>query len=149
MITYVEGDLLQSKARVLVNAVNTVGVMGKGIALRFKQAYPEMFKEYQQWCEQKQLTIGKLWLYKTPQKWILNFPTKEHWRAKSKMEHIEVGLQKFVATYREKGIREIAFPMLGCGNGELDWEIQIQPLMEKHLSKLPIAVYVYNNLSFE
>jgi O-acetyl-ADP-ribose deacetylase (regulator of RNase III) len=143
MITYVEGDLFQSPAKVLVNTVNTVGVMGKGIALQFKQIYPEMFKKYQSLCEKKQLNIGDLWLYKTPHKWILNFPTKKHWRSKSKVEYIDAGLRKFVETYQEKDIRSISFPMLGCGNGELNWESQVRPLMEKHLSDLPIEVFIH------
>jgi O-acetyl-ADP-ribose deacetylase (regulator of RNase III) len=143
MITYVYGDLFQSPAKVLVNAVNTVGVMGKGIALDFKRIYPEMFQQYQQLCEKKQFTTGQLWIYKTPHKWILNFPTKKHWRDKSKLEYIEEGLVKFVATYDERRIDSVSFPRLGCGNGELDWEREVQPLMEKYLSSLPIPVYVH------
>lgn len=85
MISYVSGDLLKSNAQTLVNAVNTVGVMGKGIALAFKQAYPEMFTQYQALCAAKQLEIGTLWLYKSPEKWVLNFPTKINWRDPSKL----------------------------------------------------------------
>jgi len=143
MITYVKGDLLQSPVRVLVNTVNTVGVMGKGIAKDFKQIYPEMFKQYQNLCEKSMFHMGQLWLYKTPHKWILNFPTKEHWRQPSKIEYIEAGLKKFVKTYAEKGITSIAFPALGCGNGELEWETQVRPLMEKYLRSLPIDIYIY------
>ncbi|WP_051533991.1 macro domain-containing protein [Desulfitibacter alkalitolerans] len=143
MITYVIGDLFKTPARVLVNTVNTVGVMGKGIAKDFKSIYPEMFKQYQDLCERKEIDIGKLWLYKTSHKWILNFPTKKHWRSSSKVEYIEAGLKKFVCSYEDKGITSIAFPMLGCGNGELDWESQVRPLMEKYLSRLPIDIYVY------
>ena len=83
MITYVVGDLFRSPARVLVNTVNTVGVMGKGIAKDFKFIYPEMFKQYQVLCEKNLFNIGQLWLYKTHHKWILNFPTKKHWRQPS------------------------------------------------------------------
>lgn len=143
MITYVVGNLFESPARVLVNAVNTVGAMGKGIAREFKRIYPEMFRQYQILCERKQFTIGQLWLYKTPNKWILNFPTKTHWRYPSKPEYIEAGLRKFVATYADKGITSIAFPQLGCGNGELDWETVVKPLMEQYLNKIPIDVFVY------
>jgi O-acetyl-ADP-ribose deacetylase (regulator of RNase III) len=143
MITYVEGDLFQSPAKVLVNTVNTVGVMGKGIALQFKQIYPEMFKKYQKLCEKNQLQVGQLWLYKTPHKWILNFPTKEHWRSKSKLEYIEAGLIKFVETYQDKGIQSISFPALGCGNGELDWASQVLPLMQRYLDDLPIDIYIH------
>jgi len=143
MICYVTGDLFSSPAKVLVNTVNTVGVMGKGIALRFKQVYPEMFRQYQTLCEGGQLKIGNLWLYKTPHKWVLNFPTKENWRKPSKPEYIEAGLRKFVASYTAQGITSIAFPRLGCGNGELDWERTVQPLMEAYLDKLPVDIFVY------
>lgn len=143
MITYVIGNLFESPARVLVNTVNTVGVMGKGIAKDFKAIYPEMFREYQGLCEEKKLTVGKLWLYKTSNKWILNFPTKTTWRQPSRIEYIESGLQAFVKGYAKHGITSIAFPPLGCGNGELNWEKQVRPLMEKYLNKLAIDVFIY------
>jgi O-acetyl-ADP-ribose deacetylase (regulator of RNase III) len=143
MITYVVGNLLESPARVLVNTVNTVGVMGKGIAKDFKTIYPEMFREYQKLCETGQLTVGKLWLYKTPNKWVLNFPTKTTWRQPSRIEYVEGGLKAFVEGYAKQGITSIAFPPLGCGNGELDWERQVRPLMEKCLSKLPIDIFIH------
>ena len=143
MITYVVGDLFTSPAKVLVNTVNTVGVMGKGIAKEFKSVYPEMFEEYQYYCEAGLFEVGQLWLYKTSHKWILNFPTKKHWRNKSKVEYIEAGLQKFADTYDSKGLLSVSFPMLGCGNGELDWEADVQPLMEEYLRPLPIDIYVH------
>ncbi|MBI5788446.1 MAG: macro domain-containing protein [Candidatus Schekmanbacteria bacterium] len=143
MITYVKGNLFESPAKVLVNTVNTVGVMGKGIAKDFKTIYPEMFREYQKLCETKKMEIGNLWLYKTSNKWILNFPTKTTWRLSSKIEYIKCGLEKFIKEYAERGITSIAFPTLGCGNGELDWEKQVRPLMEKYLKNLPIDVFVY------
>lgn len=143
MITYVVGDLFTSPAKVLVNTVNTVGVMGKGIAYDFKRIYPEMFEKYQDYCESGMMAIGNLWLYKTPRKWILNFPTKRHWRNKSKVEYIVAGLEKFANTYDSKGIVSISFPMLGCGNGELDWKSQVQPVLEEYLRPLPIDIYVH------
>ena len=143
MITYVKLDLFQSPAHVIVNTVNTVGVMGKGIAKTFKEVYPEMFKEYQKLCEKKLLAVGKLWIYKTSNKWVLNFPTKKHWRSPSKIEYIEAGLKKFVQYYEEKGIDSIAFPPLGCGNGGLNWEHEVKPLMEKYLKDLPIDIYIH------
>lgn len=143
MLVYVESNLFDSPAQVLVNTVNTVGVMGKGIALQFKKLYPDMFKKYQEFCDNGALTIGKLYLYKTPNKWILNFPTKKNWRNKSKIEYIEAGLKKFVETYKEKGIESISFPQLGTGNGGLDWDKEVRPLMEKYLRKLPIKVYIH------
>ena len=143
MITYVLGNLFESPARVLVNTVNTVGVMGKGIAKDFKRIYPEMFREYQKHCETKRLTVGKLWLYKTSNKWILNFPTKTTWRKASEIQYIESGLNTFVREYAKRGITSIAFPPLGCGNGELDWDRQVQPLMENYLRKLPIDIFIH------
>ena len=143
MITYVVGDLFTSPAKVLVNTVNTVGVMGKGIAYDFKRIYPEMFEQYQYYCESGMLDIGKLWLYKTPHKWILNFPTKKHWRNKSKVEYLEAGLKDFVDIHDSEGIESVSFPMLGCGNGGLNWDSQVRPLMEKYLEPLPIDVYIH------
>lgn len=143
MILYVKGDLFQSPAQVLVNTVNTVGVMGKGIALDFKRLFPEMFEQYRQLCEDGKLQTGVLWLYKTPNKWVLNFPTKRHWREPSRVEYIEAGLAKFAASYSQMGIHSIAFPPLGCGNGQLDFKTQVQPLMEKYLRNLPIEVFIY------
>lgn len=144
MIKYMIGDYYMAPVQVIVNPVNTVGVMGKGIALQFKKMYPNMFKQYQKYCEDGSFTIGKLWLYKTNNKWIMNFPTKKSWRNKSKLEYVEKGLQKFVDTYQQKGITSIAFPELGCGNGGLDWK-EVKPLMDKYLKNLPIDVYVYEN----
>jgi O-acetyl-ADP-ribose deacetylase (regulator of RNase III) len=143
MILYVNGDLLQSPAQVLVNAVNTVGVMGKGIALEFKRLFPDMYRRYRDLCEHHKFEIGMLWLYKSPNKWVLNFPTKRHWRNPSRVEYIEAGLRKFVSVYSEWGIHSVAFPALGCGNGRLDFETQVQPLMEKYLKSLPIEVFIY------
>ncbi len=143
MITYVIGDLFHSPAKVLVNTVNVVGVMGKGIAKDFKTIFPEMFQEYQKLCEKKKIDVGKLHLWRGPHKWVLNFPTKKHWRHPSKPEYIEAGLKTFVAGYGRNSISSIAFPQLGCGHGELDWEKQVRPLMEKHLSNLPVEVFIH------
>jgi len=143
MITYVAGNLFTSPAQVLVNTVNTQGVMGKGIALQFRQAFPDMFKDYQDLCERGKIDIGVLWIYKTSHKWILNFPTKKNWRNPSKVDFIETGLKKFSERFNELGIYSIAFPALGCGNGELDWENTVKPLMEKYLKKIPADVFVH------
>lgn len=142
MIEYIEGDIFESPAQVIVNTVNTVGVMGKGLALSFKQRYPQMFEKYKMACEKHQLSIGKLMLFYEADHWLLMFPTKENWRNPSKLEYIEKGLMKFVQTYAEKNITSIAFPRLGCGNGELNWS-DVKPIMEKYLKKLPIDVYIY------
>lgn len=143
MITYVKGDLFTSPADVLVNTVNTVGVMGKGIAKEFKRIFPEMFELYQEQCESGSLKIGSLFLYQSQHKAILNFPTKQHWRSPSKVEYIERGLQAFVKSYEKFGIESIAFPQLGCGNGELDWELEVRPVMEQCLAKLPIRIFIH------
>lgn len=143
MVTYISGNIFTSPAKVLVNPVNTVGVMGKGLAKQFKANFPDMFKQYQKICDAKQLDIGKLWLYKTPNKWVLNFPTKTTWRKPSQLEYIQKGLEKFVNSYEKYDLSSVAFPKLGCGNGELDWETEVKPLMESYLSKIPIMVFVY------
>lgn len=143
MLKYVEGDIFTSPAQVLVNAVNTVGVMGKGIALSFKKKYPEMFMAYQKACKNNQFTIGHLMLWHGPDHWVLNFPTKEHWRDPSKVEYIERGLITFTKGYAAQKITSIAFPKLGCGYGGLDWNQVVKPLMEHYLKELPIDIYVY------
>ena len=142
MLTYIEGDLFSSPAQVLVNTVNTVGVMGKGIALEFKKRYPEMFETYKKQCDKHNLTIGRLMLWYAPDHWILQFPTKEHWRNPSKLEYIEKGLMAFVRKYADYNITSIAFPKLGCGKGELNWT-DVKTVMEKYLKDLPIDVYIY------
>lgn len=142
MIEYIEGNIFNSPAQVIVNTVNTVGAMGKGLALSFKKRYPKMFEAYKIACDKHQLTIGKLMLYYAPDHWIMMFPTKESWRNPSKLEYLEAGLNKFVTTYAEKKITSIAFPKLGCGNGELSWA-DVKPVMEKYLRPLPITVYIY------
>lgn len=147
MIAFVKGDLFASPAKVLVNTVNTVGIMGKGIAKTFKDIFPEMFNEYQRLCEGKEFGIGNLWLYKTPHKWVLNFPTKQHWRQPSKCEYVEAGLAKFVSIYSDLGITSVAFPKLGCGNGELNWEEVVKPLMMRYLIPLPINIFIYEYLA--
>lgn len=141
MIKYVSGDIFDSPAQVLVNPVNTVGVMGKGLAVQFKQRYPAMYEAYREACDKGLLTIGKLMLHHAEDHSILLFPTKAHWREPSRMEYLEAGLEKFVQTYEEKRIASIAFPMLGCGYGGLDWN-GVKPLMERYLAQLPIDVYV-------
>ena len=142
MIRYIEGDIFKSPAQVIVNTVNTVGVMGKGIALEFKRRYPDMFQAYRDICDRRKLKTGSLMLYYEPDHWVLLFPTKENWRNPSRMEYIEAGLAKFYRTYAEKGITSVAFPKLGCGNGELNWS-EVQPVMEKYLKDLPIDIYIY------
>lgn len=142
MITYIEGNLFTSTAQTLVNTVNTAGVMGKGIAKGFKTYFPEMVPEYVRRCKDGSFTHGQLLLYRTPHKWVLNFPTKRHWRNPSRRDDVEAGLQTFVRTYAEQGISSVAFPQLGCGNGGLDWESQVRPLMEQYLGDLFLDVQI-------
>ncbi len=143
MLLYRRTSIFESTAQTLVNTVNCVGVMGKGIAKEFKDRHPQMFEVYKRICDQGLLEPGKLWLWKSEDHWVLNFPTKKHWRHPAKFEWIEWGLQKFVSAYEQQGIREISFPRLGCGNGGLDWE-DVRPLMERYLADLPINVYIHD-----
>lgn len=143
MLTYVTINLFESPAQTLVNTVNTVGVMGKGIAVIFKKLYPEMYQRYRRLCHEGKLEAGRLYIYRTPNKIIVNFPTKKHWRQRSRVEYIEAGLQKFVDRYTDYGISSVSFPQLGCGHGELNWEQQVQPVMEHYLRALPIPVYIH------
>ena len=143
MITYVIGDIFQSPAKVLVNPVNTAGVMGKGLAHDFKRFYPDMFNLYRDICQDDQFEVGNLLLYKSLHKWVMNIPTKKHWRAKSRTEYLEAGLKKFTTIYSEYNIVTISFPALGTGAGGLGWEADVRPLMEHYLHPLPISVYVH------
>ncbi len=143
MITYVSGGFFSSPAQMLVNTVNTVGVMGKGLAKEFRTVWSEMFDAYAERCEAGDLVPGALHLWRSPHKWVLNFPTKRHWRQRSRPEDIEAGLRTFAATWVEYGTTSVAFPQLGCGNGGLDWETQVRPLMERRLAPLPIDVYIH------
>lgn len=134
---------MTSSAQTVVNTVNTVGVMGKGLAASFKKRHPDMFKIYKDICKRGELSPGSFWLWKGPEQWVLNFATKKHWRNPSKFEYVRDGLQEFRNKYEALGIREIAFPRLGCGNGGLDWN-EVKPLMVDFLRGLPITVYVHD-----
>jgi O-acetyl-ADP-ribose deacetylase (regulator of RNase III) len=142
MLRFVETPLFDSPAQTLVNTVNTVGVMGKGVAFEFKKRYPEMFRRYAEFCLRGEFDVGMLYLYRTPNKWVLNFPTKKDWRKPSQLEYIERGLKKFVEFYSRQGITSISFPQLGCGNGGLSWR-NVEPLMVRYLEPLPIPTYVH------
>ncbi len=149
-IHIIKGNIFNTKMQTIVNTVNCVGVMGKGIALVFKLRYPKMFDIYKDYCHRHLIDIGKLWLYKGEAKepWVLNFPTKFHWKYPSKIEYIEKGLQKFVSSYKEKNITSIAFPLLGTNNGGLDKD-EVLSLMESYLSEcdIPIEIYEYDPLA--
>lgn len=146
-IDLIRGNIFNTKAQVVVNTVNCVGVMGKGIALVYKLRYPKMFDLYQEHCKSKLIGIGKLWLYKgePDAPWVLNFPTKFHWKYPSKIEYVEKGLQKFLDTYKDQGIKSIAFPLLGAHNGGLDRD-EVYQLMTSYLSKceIPVEIFEYD-----
>jgi O-acetyl-ADP-ribose deacetylase (regulator of RNase III) len=139
--TVIEGNIFTSKCQVLVNTVNCVGVMGAGIALECRLRYPEMFERYVQLCESGQIDIGKLWIYKSD-RWILNFPTKKHWKYPSKIEYLEAGLEKFASTYRDRGIESIAFPLLGADKGGIPANESLA-VMHKYLDDLDINIEIY------
>jgi O-acetyl-ADP-ribose deacetylase (regulator of RNase III) len=148
MIRFTKGNLLESGADAVVNTVNTVGVMGKGIALMFKEAFPANFREYEAACRNGAVRIGKMFVTERPSmlgepRWIINFPTKQHWRGKSRLEWIEAGLEDLRRVIVDQNIRSIALPPLGCGNGGLDWRV-VRPLIERSLhdlSAVDVAVY--------
>lgn len=137
------GDILKSKAQTLINTVNCVGIMGKGIALEFKNRFPEMFKDYVESCARKEVKPGVPYLYKTlflPQ--IVNFPTKDHWKSVARISDIEHGMQYLLSHYKEWGITSLAIPPLGCGNGQLEWRA-VGPLIYKYAKKMDIPVEMY------
>ncbi len=143
MIRVLIGDIFESKAQTLVNTVNCVGVMGKGVALEFKKRFPDMVKDYKQHCDKKKLKPGVPYLYSdlfgTS---IINFPTKDHWRSASRLEDIQRGLDIFADQYKSWGVQSIAFPPLGCGNGGLGWQV-VGPLMYQKLTLLDVDVELY------
>ena len=137
------GDILSSSAQTLVNTVNCVGIMGKGIALEFQKKFPDMYKDYIERCNKNEVKPGIPYIYKTlipPQ--IVNFPTKDHWKSVSKVTDIEHGLKHLTAHYKEWGIKSLALPPLGCGNGQLEWKI-VGPLIYRYLKELDIPVDMY------
>ena len=139
------GDLLRSPAQTLVNTVNCVGVMGKGIALDFRRAYPAMFEHYARRCAAGEVHPGQPYLWRPAQPeqhWILNFPTKRHWRARSRMSDIVDGLDWLEAHCEEWGIESLAVPALGCQNGGLRWA-EVGPLLFERLGRLGIPVELY------
>ena len=147
MLRILEGNIFTSERQTLVNTVNCVGVMGAGIALEFKLRCPEMFAEYQSFCETGKIQIGRLWLYKSPGdqsrgRWVLNFPTKEHWRHPSKSAYLRAGLENFVKTYKRRGIESIAFPVLGAQNGGLA-ETESIGIMVSYLVQCHIDIDIY------
>jgi O-acetyl-ADP-ribose deacetylase (regulator of RNase III) len=137
-----EKTVFEVPVQTIVNTVNCDGFMGKGLALEIKRRFPAVFAKYQKSCELGQMKVGKLQLVKGHPQWVLNFPTKDHWRGKSRMNFVEAGLKNFKAIYKKKRITSIAFPPLGCGSGGLHWD-DVRPLMYGYLEKLDdIEVFV-------
>ena len=153
MITFERGDLFQDRAQALVNPVNCVGVMGKGIALQFKEKFPDNFKEYTQACWRGRVRPGRMFVFDTyrPQahQYIINFPTKRHWRDSSRLEDIETGTLALAGEIRDRRIKSIAIPALGSGLGGLDWN-RIRAILESGLRSLEdVRITIYEPLSRE
>jgi len=147
MIKYKIGNLLDSNAEALVNTVNTDGIMGKGIALQFKNEFPNNYKEYVKACKNNQISIGKLFVFEEQtllkgKKIIINFPTKTNWRKPSEYSYIENGLIDLVNIIIEKDIKSIAIPPLGAGNGGLDWN-NVKEILEKHLKDIDCEIQIF------
>ena len=141
-LTFKTGDMFEERAEAIVNTVNCVGVMGKGVALEFKRRWPDNFKAYKRLCDKHDLRPGKVYIHENTgmfhadgRKFLINFPTKDHWRAKSKIEFIGKGLEDFVAQIQQLRIRSVVLPPLGCGNGGLDWD-DVKPLIAEKLSPI-------------
>lgn len=150
MIHYKRGNLLEDNFEALVNAVNTVGVMGAGIALQFKQKFPEMFDQYEADCRENRVKLGKMHVFKlhsqtSSPKYIINFPTLEHWSDQATLETIEAGLRDLVRVIKEQNIHSIAIPPLGCGIGGLKWE-DVKVLIEQTFRDEDIQVHLYEPL---
>lgn len=141
-VRIVEGDLLKSRMHALVNTVNTVGIMGKGVALAFKKRYPAMFEDYVRRCDRGEVKIGQPYPYFEKDHAIINFPTKGHWRAVSKLSDIVAGLEYLEENYRAWGIKSLAVPPLGCGNGQLEWRV-VGPVLLRHLQQFDVPVELY------
>lgn len=146
MIKYAQGNLLEARAEALVNTVNTVGVMGKGIALMFKQRFADNFQRYAAACKAKELRTGQMFVTEVRElggpRWIVNFPTKQHWRMPSRMEWIVAGLQDLRRFMVENNVKSIAIPALGAGNGGLDWPA-VREQIERALGDLEADVLIF------
>jgi len=140
MIEDWRGNLLQADAEALVNAVNCVGVMGRGIALQFRKAYPENYYAYREACKAGEILPGRMFIFRTGlamnPKYVINFPTKRHWKDASRLEDIYAGLRALTTEIDRLGIKSIAVPPLGCGNGGLNWAY-VEPLIRRAFSRMP------------
>lgn len=148
MICETDGDLLVADVDAVVNAVNTVGVMGKGIALQFKRRYPENFTAYAAACKAGQVRVGTMFVFDSGRigdrpRWVINFPTKAHWRSNSKLVDVENGLDDLVRVIAELGVTSIAVPALGCGLGGLSWD-EVRPLIIEKLGGVEADVLLFS-----
>jgi len=145
MLQIIKGNIFTTRCQTIVNTINCVGVMGAGIAYECRLRFPEMYSKYVGLCENGNIKIGSLWIFKSYDRWVLNFPTKTDWKYQSKIEYLELGLEKFVQTYREKGITSIAFPLLGASNGGISEAVSLE-IMEKYLGQceIPVEIYKYD-----
>ncbi len=138
MVEYLKGDLVTAEREALVNTVNCVGVMGRGVALAFKRRFPANFKAYKAACEWGEVELGRMFVFETGElmpRFIINFPTKQHWRGRSRLADIDRGLSALVTEIERRGIHSIALPPLGCGLGGLDWN-DVKPRIHEALSRL-------------
>lgn len=149
MIEYKNGDILREDVEAIVNTVNCVGIMGRGLALQFKNKFPQNFKEYQLACTNKEVQLGKMFVHQTGQlinpKYIINFPTKGHWKQNSKIEDISNGLDDLTTIIEKYSIKSIAIPPLGSGLGGLDWKM-VKKLIEKKLKNINCTVILFEPL---
>jgi len=143
MIHFLKGNIFDSNAKAIVNAVNTVGVMGKGIALEFKNRYPHNYASYKKACDNGEFKIGTvLSIKENDGKIVINFPTKKHWKEVSQYQFIELGLNALKENIKEQNIKSIAIPALGCGLGGLKWDV-VKELIQTELSNIDLDIYVY------
>ena len=141
MISYYSGSVFNTDAKAIVNTINCTGVMGAGLALEFKLRYTDMYDDYSYKCKNHMIKVGNVYYYQSKDITIVNFPTKDYFKYPSKIEWIESGLKNFVSTYKQYGIKSVAFPKLGTLNGGLEWN-QVKLLMEKYLSMVDADVYI-------
>jgi uncharacterized protein YwgA/O-acetyl-ADP-ribose deacetylase (regulator of RNase III) len=143
MVHSLIGNIFESKAQTLVNTVNCIGIMGKGLALEFKKLFPDMYEDYVARCKAHEVKLGEPYLYRRLfPPWVLNFPTKDHWRSVSRLSDIVAGLEYLEKYYREWEITSLAVPALGCSNGQLEWRV-VGPTLYRYLSRLDIPVELY------
>jgi O-acetyl-ADP-ribose deacetylase (regulator of RNase III) len=147
MLRFAQGNMLDAKVEALVNTVNTVGVMGKGIALMFKEAFPDNYLSYEAACKADKVKVGHIFVFERHDmfgpKWIINFPTKKHWRNPTKLEWVVEGLNDLRTFIAEKGIKSIALPPLGCGNGGLDWQDVRKAIQDTLAGMEDVEIVVY------